>query len=155
GDQMDVIRAPGLETVKVESGEQRELLQEDGSLAPGAALVDRPAPVVEGDGALDPAGIRLDIVAPEESAMRAGVSRDHVGDLSPIEGIDRGRDPILAPVPAGPLLGRDQAPEGTPEIRILQQLADFRQASAREVDGTRGGPDVPEDGAHPVSEKSP
>ena len=140
GDGMDVVDAVRLETREVETGEERELLEEDRPLTPRAALVDGVAAVVERDRLLDVRLVLLEIDAREKSAVRGGVCRDLAGDVAAVKGVDRGREPVATAVSRTALLGRDETAEGAAEIAVADDVADIGEPPVGKVDRGRRRP---------------
>src|SRR5439155_27353879 len=111
GDDVNVVRRVVAERPQVEARDELELLQEYRALAPRPALVDRVAAIVGRHGRLDRAPVVAQILMREEPAVRGGVRDDSVGDLAPIERVDRCRDAIDPGASPAVLLGGDELPE--------------------------------------------
>src|SRR2546425_13195789 len=120
-----------LEVVPFEDG---ELLQEDRPLAPGAALVDLVAAVIEGDRLFDFAVKSSQILDGQQPTVGLGMRGNEASDFPAVEGVACRGQAMGATLTLGFLLGVDQAAKRATEVGIFQYLTDVGHPAARQVD---------------------
>src|SRR3954449_160435 len=98
---MDELGPERIETVEIEPLQQRQLLQQHGSLAPGTALCDGVAAVVECEGRFDRGLPARHVVIGQQPAVTPAGGVEHL--LAPAELVDRLGDEALIPGAAGAL----------------------------------------------------
>ena len=124
--------------------QQRELLQEDGPLRPGRALVDLEPPVLDHDRFLDGGMPLRHVVVGQEGSVRipCGVLDGRGGDeiedalryLALVEGVPCRFDSGYASLPLGGLFCATHDPQHLRVVGIAHQVSDLRDLSIRQVD---------------------
>src|SRR5215208_4013632 len=132
GDDVDEVALR--QTGHVETGQERELLEGDRSLSPGAGLAHRYITVRKGHGRLERRLPFGQVRAGQEPALRAREAVDLLGHEPVVVDAPRALDLLLAR-PAARLL--EQAPPGRSERWIPERRPGSRR---RQVERRRRGP---------------
>src|SRR5438093_6282543 len=120
-----------LEVVPFEDG---ELCQEARPLAPGTALVDLVAAVIEGDRLFDLAVKSSQVLDGQQSTVGLGMRGNEARDFPTVEGFACRGQAMGATLTLGFLLSVDQAAKRATQVGIFQYLADIGHPAARQVD---------------------
>src|SRR5215217_3666192 len=152
-DGVDVFNGVVAHADEVEPGEQSELLEKYGSLAPQPCLAHRVAVVVQRRRSFQFRPVSGEIVAAQQASMasargihhprRGHVMHDGLGDEAAVERV-AGRLYLLVAISASRLGLFDDAPEGTGQVGVGEKCARSWDPSPAQIHLCRRGPFVTE-----------
>src|SRR5579875_2728827 len=138
------------ELPEVEALEQRQLLQEDRTLAPGTTFVHPVATVIEPDRGLEGRSVGGEIVVTEEATVlpprgvqdlgRLGEFREAPGYRSLVKVVDTRLNTFFAACPERSFLRRDDVFERSGPVWLVNQIVQRRRLPVRQVDFGRRRP---------------
>ena len=122
--------------------QQSQRLGEIGTLGPGSGLADGIAPIVDGDRLFHPGPVGGQILLPQQSAMFPVPAVQLFGNVSPVEAVGHGAQPLEPPA-LSLLFGLDQAPQRSGQFRVPGFLAGVQDFQHRPGGLGKGSGAVP------------
>ena len=138
GDDMNVVGGKVTHLPQVVTLQQSQGLGEIGPLGPDPGLADGIAAIVNRDRLLHPGPVGGQILLPQQSAMFPVPGVQLLGNVSPVEAVGNGAQP-LHPSTLGLVLGLDQAPQRSGQLRVpgfLSRVQDLQHRAGSLGEGS-------------------